>query len=170
MIQSDARPSRSEAFWAAVGRGLVRCVVLAVALVVSVSVVGLVTMVVGALATSAAPTPDPNAVGLDWILIIVLYWPTLGLFCFLLGAPFLLFQNWIVKPHFPFLRWGYLAVTIYGPLLLALWAWPWTDTSTYWVVIAYEVVALGGTMLYARIGRSAGVFDAELPAEPGAQK
>lgn len=162
MVQSAVRPSTSEAFWAAVGRGLVRCLVLAFALVVSVSAVGLVTMVGGALTTGAATTRDPNAAGLDWILIAVLYWPMLGLFCSVLGSPFLLFQNWIVKPHFPFLRWGYLAVAIYGPLLLVLWAWPWTDTSTYGILIAYEVVALAGTMLYASIGRSAGVFGDEL--------
>jgi len=67
-------------------------------LVVSVSAVGLVTMVGGALTTGAATTRDPNAAALDWILIAVLYWPMSGLFCSVLGSPFLLFQNWIVKP------------------------------------------------------------------------
>lgn len=164
MIDADGPQPKSEVVWGAIGRGLVRCVVLALAMVAVVSVAGVMIMVSGMFISwlSGPQHRTGDSGGVILLAFAILYWPILGLFCALLGSPFLLFQGWIVKPQFPFLRWGYVAVAIYGPMLLVLWAWPWTDTSTYGILIAYEVVALAGTMLYARIGRSAGVFGDEL--------
>ena len=127
-------------------------------------VLGIVLSIAMFMSAGPAVTHGEEADRVFGILLLILYWPLLGLFCSVLGVPLLLFQKWIVGPHFPYLRWGYLAVVAYGPLLLAAWAWPWTDRSFYWIAVIYEVVALAGTVLYARIGRSAGIFDKELAA------
>lgn len=56
-----------------------------------------------------------------------------------------------------------------GPLLLAVWAWPWNDVASYGIALAYEAVALAGTMLYARIGRAGGLFDEGTSAQAEGQ-
>jgi hypothetical protein len=66
----------------------------------------------------------------------------------LLALPFLMLRRFIVGPHAPYLRPGYLAVALYGPALLVLCGWRAED----WQLPAlYEAIALTATAIYVRL-------------------
>ena len=152
----DAHEDRDR-LWRRAGKFLVHWIVLNMAIWPVVIGLGLILSIPAAFAASD--------VGLGGLLVgfSLVYGAGLGIFFSVLGAPFLLFQKWIVAPSFPYLRWGYLAVAAYGPLLLLIWAW---SASRDWrmllhTTLIYEFVALVATVLSARIGRAGGLFDDE---------
>lgn len=156
--------ARREARWATIGVGVARWIALNMAIWPVVIAPSL--LVFGAL---GAGTGDAGGAVMG-IAMGLLVGAGLGIVFSVLGAPLLPFQRRIVGPRFPYLRWGYLAVVVYGPLLLLVWALfegGGAALTILWLTPVYEVVALVTTILYARIGRAGGLFDDEVAPEGG---
>jgi hypothetical protein len=77
----------------------------------------------------------------------------------ILAIPLLMLRSFIVGPRPPHLQLGYAAVALYGPALLILFGEGWHPES--WpFAIAYEVVALGATLIYIRLADAFDLFPA----------
>jgi hypothetical protein len=76
----------------------------------------------------------------------------------LLALPFVLVRNWIVGPRFPFLRPGYVAVTLYGAAFLALFRHGQFSPSDKAQLVIYELIALIATLTYVPVAGRFGLF------------
>lgn len=96
----------------------------------------------------------------------IAYCVPLALAFSVLGAPFVFLRRWIVTPIAPHMRVGYLAVVLYGPVLL--WLFQRTqggeDFPFGTFVVFYEVIAYLATMFFARVWRSMGMFEVDAAA------
>lgn len=83
----------------------------------------------------------------------------------LLGAPFAAFRRHIVRPDFPFLRWGYLAAATAPVVGAGLAVVALGEAFLFWFALYAQAPLLVATLIYVAVARLCGLFEGDGSAE-----